>query len=373
MRIKLILFILFLFYIANPVLAGDPPILTSPANNSTISSIPTFSWQAVSGSTGYNILIDDEPTVISPYAKTPYYPTNPSYSPQTLNLGTYYWKVKAKDSSGNWSSFSSIWSFTLASSTPTPTLTPSPTPSSTQNSAASTDSTSPMSSFTISDIPSQINSDQSFTVQVNLSLANSPSTKFYLKGAFKKPDNSNYFGLVKVGNDWVKNSSKYSEQYPITTDPSGNWSGNLEVKPDTDDSGFTSTDDYIFKVGKYNSTDTNPTVAWSNESTIKIISIESRDQGSISISNTPSSTTNPSTPPKSVKNKALTSSQSKSYDTLVYHISSVAAATASATPSAIAEVKSNKQFNFLPWIGGIFVLAGISSLIFIYLRARKKI
>lgn len=48
--------------------------------------------------------------------------------------------------------------------------------------------------------------------------------------------------------------------------------------------------------------------------------------------------------------------------------STVAAVTASATPSAIAEVKSEKRLNFLPWIGVMLVICGVGSLIYIYLR-----
>ena len=165
MRIKLlILAALFPFFGTSSVSAIDTPILINPPNNSNISSIPTFNWQSVSGSKEYNILIDDEPTVTSPYTKTPYYPTNQNYSPQTLNPGTYYWKVKAKDSSGVWSDWSTIWSFTLTNSTPNPSPsptpthspTPFPTPSSTSPPApkANTSSKTPVSSLNPTNIPS---------------------------------------------------------------------------------------------------------------------------------------------------------------------------------------------------------------------------
>lgn len=349
---------LLVLIFVKPVFAGESPILITPANNSTVASIPTFSWQAVSGSTGYNILIDDEPTVISPYAKTPYYPTNPSYSPKTLNPGTYYWKVKAKDSSGNWGSFSSIWSFTLSSSNPTSTPTPSPTPTP----LAST--VSPTSSFTISNIPSQINSDQSFSAAVNLSLPNNPNTNFYLKGAFKKLDSSNYFGQTKVSGNWVKNGSSYSSQYQIITDSSGNWSGNLEVQPDSGDSGFTGSDDYIFKIGRYTSSGSGPT--WSSEATIKIISAGS-DQGR-TLTDISSPTTSPSSSP---------SNQPKSYDKLIYHNATVAGAEASASTSASTStkvaIKNQKQTTPIFWVGLIFIFAGIGSIGYIYLKKNGKI
>lgn len=346
--------------------ALEPPSLINPPNNSTISSLPTFSWQAVSGSAGYNILIDDESSFTSPYAKTPYYPTNPSYSPQTLNPGTYYWKVKAKDSNGNWGSFSSIWSFTLASSIPSPipdsslTSTPSPTPTPSSSVSAS--------SFTLSSTPSSINSDQSFSINISLVLPNNPNTKFYLKGAFRKSDSSNYFGLTKVRSDWIKNSSTYSNQYKITTDSFGNWSGTLEVKPDSEDSGFVGSGDYIFKVGRYKESD-NPSVVWSNESNINIIAATQSTQTTTSTPK-PSSTTNPSnnssTNSKSTPTK--TASQPKFNST-----ASIAGASISATPSATpitsAAVKSQKQFKPLLWLGVIFIIIGFGSLGFIILKS----
>lgn len=357
MRIRLLFFVLSLFFFINPVLASDPPTLISPANNSTITSIPTFSWQAISGGVEYNILIDDEPTVSNPYVRT-YYPTNPSYSPQSLDPGTYYWKVKAKDGSGWSNTFSSIWSFTLVNSSSSPA--PIPTPSSSQAILFSSPTSSPSSSFIISNIPSQISSNQSFTVFVNLSLPNNPNTSFFLKGAFIKSGSSNYFGLTKVLGNWVKNGSSYSNQYSITTDSSGNWSGNLEVQPDPSDSGYTGTDDYVLKVGRYSSSGLGPT--WSNGSSIRVTGDSTNsDISSTTTKSTATSFVNPSS-------KSVVASSSPKFN---YQIASVAGIISSATPSAIAEVKASRQINFLPWIGGVLVICGISPLIYVYLRARN--
>lgn len=350
----LAIFAVIWFFLIHPVYALSPPILSDPPNNSVIYSGPKLSWQAVIDSMGYKIMIDDEPSFTSPYAKTPYYTENTYYSPK-LNAGNYYWKVGAKDSSGTWF-WSDVWFFTLSTSSPSPTPTATPTP--TLN--ASPTPSSATSSFTISNIPSQINSDQSFTVSVNLSIPNNPNTAFYLKGAFKKSDSSNYFGQTLVSGNWVKNGSTYSNQYPVTTDTSGNWSGNLEIKPDSEDAGFTDTGDYIFKVGRYTSTGSGPT--WSNESNIKIVSTIS-DQGT-TLTNNPSSITNPPSSPQSVKNvksRAVTS----------YRTASVAAATISTSSSPSAQIKGTRVQSILPWVGAIFIFCGISSLIFIYLRIRK--
>lgn len=270
----------------------------------------------------------------------------------------------------NWSGWSSIWSFTLQSTqSPTPILSPTPTPSPSSPSSSSPTSSPSTSLFTISNLPSEINSDQSFSTLTNLSLPNNPHTNLYLKGAFKKADSSNYFGLTKVSGSWIKNGSTYSNQYLINTDSAGNWSGNLEIQPDNEDSGFTGTGDYIFKVGRYTSAGSGPT--WSNESNIKIVSSESDTQGGAvtpSASNNPSSVTNPPTSPQPVKNKTVSSGQSKKSNILVYHSATVAAATASANPSPVAEIKSQKRINYFSWAGILMIVSGTLVLAYVYLR-----
>ena len=363
MRVKLlILTLIYLFFGVSPVFAIDPPSLISPQNNSIISSGPTFSWQSVPGSVEYNILIDDEPTITSPYAKTPYYPTNPSYSPQSLNPGIYYWKVKTKDGSRNWSNWSNIWSFTLQTNSSSPTPTPTPTPSPTPTQSPSPKPT-PSSSFTISNIPSQINSDQSFSANIDLFSPNNPNTKFYLKGAFKKGDSTNYFGLTKVSNLWIKNGQSYSEQFPITTNANGKWSGSLEIQSDSSDLGFTGSGDYIFKIGQYNSKDTSPSVSWSNEITIKINSVSSQTTSPSAVSPTPTPTVKPSS---SLIN--FTTSRPSASSKLIYQIASIAGISKSASPSAIVEIENQKQTNPIIWVGLVFIFTGIGILGYIYIR-----
>lgn len=286
--------------------------------------------------------------------------------------GTYTLKMKRFTTAG-----SETWSdndITLIVSSP-PSPSPTPTPSSSSLSDSSFSSNSQTSLFIISGIPSNINSDQPFNVSTNLSLPNNPTTDFYLKGAFRHPDKpSNYFGFTKVNSDWVKNSSTYTNQYKITTNSSGNWSGNIEVKPDADDSGFIGTGDYIFKVGRYKDVE-NSSVIWSNEVTIKIISVETSDQGGSSSETTSkksASQTNPTSLPQVSKINPANSLISKSSNKLDYRIASVAgaAASSSATPSASIESK-NERKNFIPWIGVALIICGFISLGYIYLRSRK--
>lgn len=384
MRNKLlILTYLFLLAGVRPVFAQDPPTLLTPQNNSSIFSIPAFSWQGISGTVEYNILIDDEPSVTSPYAKTPYYPVNPNYSPKTLNPGTYYWKVKAKDGNGNWSDWSNIWTFILTDSlttpspSPTPTQTPNITPSPTYTNNPTNSASTPTSKFTISSVPAQINSDQSFTTTVSLSLPNNPNTNFYLKGAFKKSDGSNYFGLTKVSGNWIKNGGNYADQYSLTTDSSGNWSGSLEVQPDDADSGFTGTADYNFKVGRYTDSGSGPT--WSNESSLNITAIpDNIDSSSNQETTTPIPQSSSSSIP--LKSSTTTTAQitatSKTTPPKVnYKIASIAGISSStsqaATQSLQTEVKEQKQINPFLLIGLGLVFAGISSLGYIYLKANR--
>lgn len=355
------------------VFADSSPVPLSPTNGSTITQTsPKLSWeysgQCYTNGSCFYVEVDDSDTFTS--IDKYIYTNNKYYTPQNLAYKKWFWHVKAKNPSGTWGAMSDTWSFTIAASSnsPTPSSTPTSTPTSFPVSSSSTNS----SSFSTSNIPSQINSDQSFTVSVTLSLPDSPNVNFFLKGAFKKSDGSNYFGQTLVSGNWIKNGSSYSNQYQITTDSSGNWSGNMEVKPDPDDSGFSGTDDYTFKVGRYTLAGLGPT--WSNESGIKIVgsSTNSTSQTSSTTTKSSGSITKSSSTSISPSSKSIIYS-SNSNPKLNYQIASVAGASASATPSSTVEVKNEKRFNFLLWIGGGLILTGLGSLVYIYLRSRKII
>ncbi|OGE37407.1 hypothetical protein A3B45_03420 [Candidatus Daviesbacteria bacterium RIFCSPLOWO2_01_FULL_39_12] len=359
------LFSLLIFLFPQAVFAGEPPQLSSPSDGSTVTS-SKLEWQIPSytlyAGNNFRVQVDDDPAFSS--LNKDYYTDNTYYTP-TLTEGVWNWRVKAKNADGVWSDWSSIWSFTLSFNTstpsPSPTENPVPTPSSTP-----TPTSSSTSAFIISGIPSQINSDQSFNVTVNLTLPNNPGTQFYLKGAFKKADGSNYFGYTLVSGSWVKNGSSYSSQYPITTDSAGSWSGNLEVKGDSEDSGFEGTGDYKFRVGRYTSSGSGPT--WSNELSIKIVGIINSDSDSQSSQGNAQSikkvTSSPT--PSASKNSSLSGSIFKTVSD-----ATVAAASIEPTASSVTENKPDRQINSIPWIGGFLVLSGISSLGFIYLKKRK--
>ena len=360
--------LLSLLIFVKPVLAGNPPTQTSPTNNSTVSS-STLNWQTpaypvCATYSAYRIQVDDDPSFPGSSIYRNVYTGNTYYSPQ-LSPGIWYWRVMARDEScNNWSDWSSVWSFTLSTESPSPTPnpplspSPSPAPSTTQQST----------SFNILNVPSQINSDQQFNITVNLSLPSNPNTTFYLKGAFKKPDGSNYFGETFVSGSFVKNSSSFTNQHQITTDSSGNWSGILEVRSDDSDSGFTGTADYIFKVGRYTGSGSGPT--WSNESTIKIISAENQPEGTTTAS---SPATSPISSP-STKTEGTSFIRAKNSGKLTYRIASVAAATTAASPlkkETKVDIKSQKQTNPALWAGLILIIAGVSSIGYIYYKNGK--
>ncbi len=84
-----------------------------------------------------------------------------------------------------------------------------------------------------------------------------------IKGAFFKEGSTNYFGLTKYGDSWIKNSSNTVNQKEVSV---GVWDGVLEVKPDQSDSGFVGSGSYLFKVGFYYYTngDKLSSVNWSD-------------------------------------------------------------------------------------------------------------
>ena len=292
----------------------------------------TPSYTLYSGN-AYRVQVDDDSSFSS--INKDYYTANTTYSP-TLSDSTWYWKVKAKDSTAIWSDWSSIWSFTLSSTAS------SPSPSSTS---------STVSTFIISNVPSSIDSTQTFTVSVNLELSSYPNTKFYLKGAFAKSGSTNYFGYTKVFGNWVKNGSNYLDQYSITTDSLGKWSGNLEIQIDPLDNGYEGTGDYIFKVARYT---TSGGLSWTSEANIKINAKEIEDQGGvIDLSNLSSKKSSEILGEETQKTESL---PEQVYSLENYRRSATISSTSSSQPIRIKEQSQNLIF---PIIGGVFLGIGL--------------
>jgi hypothetical protein len=110
---------------------------------------------------------------------------------------------------------------------------------------------------------SLLSGDEEMTVNASTSGFTNGET-IYIKGAFFKDGSSNYFGLTKLGDSWVKNSTTALSQRGVII---GNWDNNIEVKPDYLDSGFTGIGDYKFKLGFYYLTSGGnvSSVNWSND------------------------------------------------------------------------------------------------------------
>jgi hypothetical protein len=94
----------------------SPPTLISPSNTSTVSnSTPTFDWTDPSTATGYRLQVDDLSNFSSPQINV-----TPSSSSFTISSplpdGDYFWRVQANDVAGNLSDWSTIWRFTIKSS-----------------------------------------------------------------------------------------------------------------------------------------------------------------------------------------------------------------------------------------------------------------
>ncbi len=120
------------FIVTLPAFATDAPTQTSPENGSSVTTT-TMAWEVPTytlySGDHYRVQVDDDQTFAS--IDKDYDPNNASYTPSGLSEGTWYWRVKAKDSSGTWSDWSSTWNFNLVAPSPTPTPTATPTPTST--------------------------------------------------------------------------------------------------------------------------------------------------------------------------------------------------------------------------------------------------
>lgn len=90
-----------------------------------------------------------------------------------------------------------------------------------------------------------------------------------VKGAFYQDGSTNYFGLTKNEDNWIKNGDSTANQRQIIVNQ---WDGKLTVKSDFSDSGFKGEGEYKFKVGfYYTTTGGNPSsVNWSDSTTVQI-------------------------------------------------------------------------------------------------------
>ncbi|MBN2789184.1 MAG: choice-of-anchor D domain-containing protein [Candidatus Delongbacteria bacterium] len=89
----------------------EVPTLISPADSSSFEDqTPTFDWNDVTGANGYNIQIDNNSDFSSPEIDTS--TALSQYTASTMAYGTYYWKVRARNTAGS-SAFTSGWTFEI--------------------------------------------------------------------------------------------------------------------------------------------------------------------------------------------------------------------------------------------------------------------
>lgn len=368
----ILFFIVTLLIFPTNLYSSNPPTLISPTNNSSESPSPKLTWEykdtCPANASCFKVDIDDSESFesINKYV----YTNNTHYSPQGLEVKKWYWRVKGKDINNEWSAYSETWSFEIKSeSNPSP----SPTPSTSTPAGSETETNkSTQNVFLISNIPSSINSAESFTIKVDLQ-GEKASSNYFLKGAFKKSGSSNYFGKTEVGGTWIKNNENYAKQSPLTTDSSGKWIGEIKILVDSEDTGFTGAGSYFFKVGRYDSNGSGPT--WSNEVEINIShtqqpkttekaesnSTKSFPKASASKSPTVSSTPNIQS---SVVKKTVSPVVQVTKTNTVPDIAGVATSS-SEEPSQDTIIESDRKTNWWFILGGILVLlTGIGSFVF---------
>jgi len=90
------------------------PTLSTPANGATISNnTPSFDWNDVSGISAYELIVDNSNSFDSPEINQANLLSSSYAATSPLTAGTYYWKVRCKDSEGNWGGWSEVFSFTI--------------------------------------------------------------------------------------------------------------------------------------------------------------------------------------------------------------------------------------------------------------------
>jgi len=92
----------------------EAPILISPENDSTVEDLlPTFTWDEVDDATEYEIQVSKRADFKKKLVISEDIDTNTYTLLEELSRHErYYWRVKAKDSGGEWGPWSEVWSFT---------------------------------------------------------------------------------------------------------------------------------------------------------------------------------------------------------------------------------------------------------------------
>ncbi|MBY9002044.1 MAG: hypothetical protein KGD64_14085, partial [Candidatus Heimdallarchaeota archaeon] len=99
--------------------APAAPTLIDPSGDIN-DPTPLLRWGSVSGATNYNVKVDNNNDMSSPYIDITTATSGSNYYVESsLSVGIYwYWNVRAKDAAGNWGSTSSTWSFRIDTTPP---------------------------------------------------------------------------------------------------------------------------------------------------------------------------------------------------------------------------------------------------------------
>ncbi|MBN1127095.1 MAG: hypothetical protein JXA82_18985, partial [Sedimentisphaerales bacterium] len=98
------------------------PALLSPANGATVADLtPTFDWSDVADVSYYYLQVSDNAGFVGLQINT--WTVGSAYTPTTaLESGTYYWRVKTRDTMNTWGDWSETWSVTLEGEPPAANL-----------------------------------------------------------------------------------------------------------------------------------------------------------------------------------------------------------------------------------------------------------
>lgn len=125
--------------------------------------------------------------------------------------------------------------------------------------------------LSIQNTPSSVNQSDEFSVDVSLGCSGCADS--YLRGVFYDSGTS-YFGYTQDNSGNFSNApgSNCTTFFKIAQSDlvSGSWSGKIKFKPDSSSAYFKGSGEYSFKVGRYTSSCSSPSV-WSQEVVIDIV------------------------------------------------------------------------------------------------------
>ncbi|MEO0091942.1 MAG: C25 family cysteine peptidase [candidate division WOR-3 bacterium] len=105
--------ITYYFAVGDYIPPAIPSQISPPNNSSSYNLTQQFFWHTISDAVFYNLVVskDMQEIINLNLSETTYTATH-------LSPGSYQWKIRAQDQAGNWSNFSSEWTFTIIAGTP---------------------------------------------------------------------------------------------------------------------------------------------------------------------------------------------------------------------------------------------------------------